>query len=1205
MNSTQVRLDYSYMILTKSNFLSKKGVFDLGNYLLTISFLLIFFCNCKKSDTLQENSTSGYLITSLDSISDLIPFNNTAQVLGTSSNAVYLVDSNGTANKLLSHTRGFSFDPYHIHPVNDSIAFIIEKENEYNHEKETIVPNYSFYLLNSDHKVKLLFGASINRSINKYWFSKTNEKDCGIILMSERFQNKYYLFNQKGVIRLLPLSIAPEEEIKDVLINNDSSIWIILEKSVPEFTYEKYIHKVIWIGKNGNFRQYCDFQATNFNEYHLLNQGKILLLDARVILKLDRDSSDPSGIFLFNRDSNQVKHLFGNEEVNNLLVSNDGSYFFVSVKREKRSPEKILVIDPFGQVKFNIGTFSLTRDFFAGYGLEKDIDSDNIWISTSSGKLYYVYSKKNFLIKTILTPKGKQQLIPIGKGRALLHIREAENPLSWVLADSISIVSIPNEKVTDDLDNVFYLEDKKHYLVTNNERTTFIMDSTGKKLNKGMDFFNLYEIIKAYSIDPQNRIWITNMNGSYLLTHASKILKKYEVNNSNISLVFNAGIFATGIPGNKINIEVFDINNHLIGSGSEIVPPSGEMQIPFSLFRNTGSIWNKELKIRISFNNFNSSTAIIELNNIRFSIPFYQTKEFNTMKLFLGILFLTFLLQYLRKYNLVIYKYGTPTLWIISYLTPFYKDVLQNWMGGSVNIPLFVILLSVTLFLLFVLCYIFPAVLKRLGDLFPFDIFANTFLKIPSFRNRYFSKYLKSLGKKMIDVKSANIESKENYVSLPAIIVSNEKKGSSDIPAKEITSFLFKQKRGCKIAIIAPGGQGKSAMLREILVQYLKEFSNHNNLPIPVYIHGEENNLENIELLLRSSLGDYWQQGSDETQKKLLHKGAYLFIIDDFSEASGADIFLKQFEVGLKDYTNVSFIIALRPNEKYERTISNIQDSTVVFPLKITEELIGCFESAYLQSGEQLPAKLRNICRSNDGFYQPILVRLAILAHKAAVNNIAELYETAIRSLAGKKNLQAYKEMEANMAKLCSETYGKNGSREVHYRPEISDLINEMEKSGLLIKTDRKNVFGNPSRKFRFFHDSIQTYLAIMGFYYDNHNPEELLLQFASELHYKKDQSDFLFRSGAEIYQMALMVFESLDIDINIIINKLLHRWFSDRKMEISIRDIINSMPEGETDQLVKMAEGKSLEEVFQYCITKASNNTSLSGEFYYRLVQK
>jgi hypothetical protein len=194
--------------------------------------------------------------------------------------------------------------------------------------------------------------------------------------------------------------------------------------------------------------------------------------------------------------------------------------------------------------------------------------------------------------------------------------------------------------------------------------------------------------------------------------------------------------------------------------------------------------------------------------------------------------------------------------------------------------------------------------------------------------------------------------------------------------------------------------------------------------------------------------------------------------------------------------------------------------------------------------------------------------------------------------------------MEAAMAKLCKESYGKDGVREIMYRPENAPLIHAMERAGLLIRSDRENVFGNIPKRYRFFHDSIQTYLAVKGFLYEQADPKELFLQLATQPHFVKDQSDFLFKNGPEIYQIALLVFEDFGENVKNILKISLIEWFALYKMEYSIRDILGSMPIEKTVQLNEMAKEKSLDEIFSYCINSVNESLPLIGEFYYRIIQ-
>ncbi|MBC9931051.1 NACHT domain-containing protein [Chitinophaga qingshengii] len=1167
--------------------------------MLLLGFIILWGCQTQNSKgNLQAN---GYLVAPLDSINSITPFNNARYVLGMGSDAVYRIDTNGISKKIYaSPSEGIA--NIELHPINDSSFLIVNREHIYDTVQKDFQNSYHLFRSSSGSDAMPFLDASGEKIINNCWFSKNEMSVCGLIHTYSSKDSGYYQFNEKGIMRQLQLKLKAGESIKDVLVNKDSGIWIIFERSDSEARYLTFIHKVVFIGKEGVYKTFDGFEASTPDKYHVLENGKILLLDARVLLKLERtDNNDPSGVFLINRDSSHVLQLFAHEQADNLLVSNSGKYFFVSAKTKREDPEKILVLNPQGQIKHVIGTFPLTRVLFFTYGIENDLHSDNIWILTNDGKLYYVYTDQHFLVRTLTIPVGKHILQPIDKGKALLYAENTSYPFARITADSASVEYLPAMKVEEGWEQRLVSGDDRHSLVTDKSGTTYLTDSTGMKMTDGADSFHINDIYAAYSKNVLDRIWLTTWDDCFLLLHASRILDDYRVNPGSITLNFNQAMTDMGVQMNQISVSIFS-GKHKIGSGEggNKSRPGKQITIPINLFSGAPSIWNRDLTASITFREFNSSTATLQISKIRFYIPFHQTKVYGTLLALFVIVSVIFVLQFFKAKIPFAARYGSLLVAGAGVLMRIFQEQIKTFIGLNVDWSLLSSLLSTVIIILFVTCLLFPAVLRSMGKYFPFDLFAPGLLKIPSFRKRFYRTYCEALVRRVQHEKETTPGAKEVYVSLPAKFIGNGWEEDSWEPVPRLVDLLKNKKSVCRVAIVAPGGQGKSALLRETIYQYLQLFRQNISLPIPVYINGSDSKVDNFEQLLKNHLADHLVPADFDTQQNKIKSGAYVIIIDDVSETPGGDDFLRKLKNESKEYSKLSFVVALRPHEKNEAIISMIDRCITVNPSKITDVKIADFESAYLPEGEQLPFSLRNICRTNDGFYQPILVRLAIMSYKASVNNIAQLYETAVKSLLNKE----YRVVEAALVKLCKESYGKKGIREIEYRPDINELIGIMERSGLLLQVRQENIFGNHTKRYRLLHDSIQTYLSAVGFLYDDTPPKELFFEFATATRFIKDQSDFLFSSGAEMYQIALLVFEEFKGDIRKILKSSLAEWATTYKLDYSIRDILNSMPLSERDKLEGILERRTAEEIFFYCIECVEGNLSHIGEFYYRFAQ-
>ena len=118
-------------------------------------------------------------------------------------------------------------------------------------------------------------------------------------------------------------------------------------------------------------------------------------------------------------------------------------------------------------------------------------------------------------------------------------------------------------------------------------------------------------------------------------------------------------------------------------------------------------------------------------------------------------------------------------------------------------------------------------------------------------------------------------------------------------------------------------------------------------------------------------------------------------------------------------------IFTLRPHPKYEKELGQSGNCCKMVLEKLNDETITDFIRGYLGEDGILPESLRHICRSRDGTYQPILIRLAIHANEQETTDIAGLYEATIRKLIKNRipDESVFNELMAATYKLCIESY--------------------------------------------------------------------------------------------------------------------------------------------------------------------------------------
>jgi HEAT repeat protein len=408
-------------------------------------------------------------------------------------------------------------------------------------------------------------------------------------------------------------------------------------------------------------------------------------------------------------------------------------------------------------------------------------------------------------------------------------------------------------------------------------------------------------------------------------------------------------------------------------------------------------------------------------------------------------------------------------------------------------------------------------------------------LRLPWARRRFFREHVVAVANQL--ARDQRQASEENYVSLPAVMTSSANTAATTQlePAADILRFLT-ARLGCRghVFIQAPGGRGKSALLREVVRLALWQFENHpGDTPLPVLLSGKG---ESIEEMLDFALGGVLLM--PEALAMHLEAGDFFVVVDGISESGLSEQAVSSFVQGMHG-GNAPLLVSSRPSKAYRDAIEGTARWTVVEPLRLNQELLGKFVRHY--GGQDLTADAEAACRGPDGTYLPILVRMAMTISRTDSSRagLADIYRGYFLRLFEAQFPDEGERLKwlGRAAQWCLETYWRDGMRKRVY--DADDVQQGLMKAGLLVSADDLT----PPSEVHFFHDSMQSYLTAHGLAVQDRQGYQLLprpvddptqqpwdrsrvlLWAAANEKFAKAQSDILHTGGNELYQMCLATF--------------------------------------------------------------------------------
>jgi HEAT repeat protein len=464
-----------------------------------------------------------------------------------------------------------------------------------------------------------------------------------------------------------------------------------------------------------------------------------------------------------------------------------------------------------------------------------------------------------------------------------------------------------------------------------------------------------------------------------------------------------------------------------------------------------------------------------------------------------------------------------------------------------------------------------PAVLRQLAKVEPLNrVVVPLALRFPWSRRRLFRNYVLAVRNQLErDMRQAN---NERYITVPADMSTNRaaKPGQRPDPATDILQFLTGSEAG-HVLIEAPGGRGKSALLREVVERALKVFeSDPAKSRLPVLLTGTGESLEKMaEAALQPVLL------MPEMLAVHLEAGDFFLVLDGVSESGLSDKVLSSFVQG--QYGDATpLLLGARPTRAYRNVIEGAAHWMTAEPRRLDETTLVAFITHY--GGRGLSEPIKAACRGRDQTYLPILVRMAMTLggdgdSAATVADVYRGYFLRLFEAQFPDEAKRFKRLDY-AARWCLATYWKDGLRRRTY--DASAMQQGLLQAGVLIPADSLV----PTGEVQFFHDSMQSFLTAHGLgvldaaadgYGRLPRPKDaraggswdrgrVLLWAAANAKFTKARADILPTGGTELFQMYLAAFRPWD-ELRPWLHGELKKWAQNHDEDLRRKDVLEAIP--------------------------------------------
>ncbi len=1165
------------------------------NFFSIITIVLLIMVGCGKSSNQGENlNKSGFLITQISQISGLVSCGNSkyAWVLKEKqSNQVFVLDNLGNIDTEPIFSKDFLFSADDITPAGDSVHAWINPNGKNGLYLISInKENYSPILENET--IRNVFPAGdqkhawILSSNNDLYLANTN----GILLNNGQklLQAKaLYVFPAGGDGKQAWVQL--DHGVCSITLKDDETIKIsnnFLENEIIKNIEPAQDGRHAWVQTEDGFGLYLiDINGNVLNDKKkLLENEQINLISQAgdkkhlwVNLYKDKQKSElDKGLYLL---STEGKVLNGGDkilkewEISEIFPVDDGKSAFV-----KPLSNGLYLL------KINGERVDIVNNNKVLFGEEKQLriinvgDKKHVWVKPSPGYGIYVANVNGDILneKKWLKDILIVDVVPANDGR---H--------GWVIpgnGNGIYLISIDNPfNENEYLDSRICLE---NIYPAENGKYAWVIGKTGSYI------FN----------SPDELENLTLKFGGKTLDLKSKVEEKIDMANKlkiNLKLL---GISKPQAMKCGIRVEIND-GNQRVGYGETVVDKSSqEQEMELALFWVSNINRNSKFNITVAYTDDLGSNLRVIWPRVKLDLPWVERKETKTIFLFL-VLFVVLLILLLIQKNfpssLKSYGRWLPFLfWSGSGVSGKLPDIMANAIDGNLlNYLLLITLLGFSFFWL-----ISPDIFRALIDIQPFYFLAGPALSFRRVRRHVFSDYVGRLKKQIEEAKKSKIE--EIYIELPIDINKNKNVQLPSVPtltSQNICELLTNAEPSKRVNILieSPGGRGKTAFFRAVLLKAINEFENNPLAPIPIFCDINDKKIEelkSIEDLIIDCLGKFSISKDKDLVRLQLESGFFFLAIDGLSESLLDSSIIKDFVNPNNNYSNTKIILTSRPQAEYDRALEIADPLLIIEPKRLGDAKgagnektqLEIFAAEYTKDTDidiaQLMDIIKTVCKGPDNTYLPILVRFTIMAYanQMHINNRDNSELTTkvhdknkiSRNLTDNISLESiyrgtfqylYRDDQIEtvlkeVAGLCVATYWEKGCRTIASAgKEI--LIEDLRKNGVVIPVNNLlNLNGsNIYTEVKFVHASMQSYLTAYGLFVQD--KWESLLESAGDPRFMKERSDMLTEYSTELFQMCLIVFRPKDVLRDRLQSEIIE-WSNSWANKLTKDNITESIPE-------------------------------------------
>lgn len=380
---------------------------------------------------------------------------------------------------------------------------------------------------------------------------------------------------------------------------------------------------------------------------------------------------------------------------------------------------------------------------------------------------------------------------------------------------------------------------------------------------------------------------------------------------------------------------------------------------------------------------------------------------------------------------------------------------------------------------------------RELLEIEPFAFALKALLRRPGMRRRFYKDYVARLGSW---IEESRREARgEEYVDLPVVLTHQgnltELPPGNEPAARIWTALVSDRSAAVTVLVKAPGGRGKSALLRRIVEVALAEWQKNPELPLPLRCSGSAatilDEFKEPDRIDRNLV-------SPEYLKQCLRDGAFFLVLDGLSELRDGELSPKALTEHFKSHygARASAVLTTRPHAGFERAFAAAERRLLAEPEPLRGEALAQFVKKYAPpDAREDEAALGHLIiqlepLQSRGIYSAILVRLALASWDPQAGlgaaNLGDVYRRAFNQLLA-TNANAIN--IDTVARLCVETYWQDASRTLDYASATQDrrtLLDTLLAAGIVVAESSAR---EEPKKVRFFHDSMQSYLTALGLY--------------------------------------------------------------------------------------------------------------------------